>query len=197
MKKRNWRMLVAAALLVPALAVPAIATADNDDGWWPRMRQMMGQWGPGNGQMMGRWGMGYMGGPMMGLDDGAMLDRIDGRLAFLKAELKITDDQAKAWDEFADTVRTTSESHNDMMRGMMKEFDSGEFLDKPLPDRLTEQEARMEARLEEVRMVRAAAEKLYAVLSDEQKKTADETVLPMMGMGMGRQRGMGPGRMGQ
>lgn len=185
----NWKKLIAAALLVPALGMPALA---DDNGWWPGMGRMMGQWGPGTGPMMGRWGMGRMGGPMMGLDSDFMLDRIDGRLAFLKTELKITDAQKEAWDDFADAVRTTAEAHNDMMRGMMEDYQSGEFLKKPLPDRLTEQEARMEARLEEVRTVKAAVEKLYAVLDDEQKKTADETVLPMMGMGMGSLRGRGP-----
>jgi hypothetical protein len=45
-----------------------------------------------------------------------------------------------------------------------------------------------------VKAVGAAVEKLYAKLSDEQRRAADDIVLPMMGMGMGRS-GFGPGMM--
>jgi hypothetical protein len=72
--------------------------------------------------------------------------------------------------------------------------DCGEFLKKPLPERLAYQQTHLEARLEQVKTVRAAVEKLYAKLSGEQKQAADEIVLPMMGMGMGRS-GFGPGMM--
>ena len=53
----------------------------------------------------------------------------------------------------------------------------------------------LEARLEQVKNVKTAVEKLYAMLSEEQKKVADEIVLPMMGMGMGRGGSFGPGMM--
>jgi hypothetical protein len=115
-----------------------------------------------------------------------MLDRIDGRLAFLKTELKITEAQSAAWDELAGVIRTTSEAHNDMMRSMMKDMRSGEFLKAPLPERLQIQQTRLEARLDQVKSVKAAVEKLYAMLDDGQKQAADDIVLPMMGMGMGR-----------
>lgn len=191
MSYSNVKKMLAAGLVVAALAVP-VAAAGDDDSWWPRMGRMMGEWGPGQmmGQMMGRWGP--MSGPMMGLGTDAMIDRIDGRLAFLKTELKVTEAQEAAWKEFEEAVRSTARTHNDMMRSMMEEFQNGEFLDKSLIDRLTLQETHLEARLEQVRTVKGATEKLYALLSDEQKEVADETVLPMMGMGMGRMRGFGP-----
>ncbi len=194
----TWKTAAAAGLLALAVAAPFSVRAENE-GWWERMGQMMtsqwSQWGGGpmgqwgNGMMMGRGGMS---GPMMGLGYDMMLDRVDGRLAYLKTELKITDAQAPAWDELATTVRDTAETHNDMMVSMMKEYTDGEFLKKSLPDRLTYQETHLEARLEQVRTVHAAVEKLYAVLGDEQKEIADEIVLPTMGMGMGRPRGFGP-----
>ncbi len=77
------------------------------------------------------------------------------------------------------------------MQSTIKEFREGDFLKKPLPERLAFQQSHLEARL----AVRAAVEKLYATLSDRQKKAADEFVLPMMGMGMGRSGGFGPGMM--
>ena len=115
-----------------------------------------------------------------------MMDRIDGRLAFMKTELKITDAQAKAWDEFAKVVRQTSETHNQLMLSMMKGMQDGSFLKKPLPERLQFQQTMMEARVEDIKSIRDALDKLYAGLDDTQKKSADEIVLPMMGMGMGR-----------
>lgn len=181
MKLAHTRLIAAAGLLVVALSVPAIADSD-DDSWWPR-------WGMGRGMMDG-WGWG---GPMMGYGPDAMLDRIDGRLAYMKAELKITDAQAAAWDDLARVIRDTAETHNAMMRSMMKDMRSGDFLKKPLPERLTLQQTHMEARLEQIKSVKSAVDTLYALLDDSQKKTADDIVLPSMGMGMGR--GMGSGMM--
>ena len=49
--------------------------------------------------------MGMMG---RGTDGMATIDRIEGRIAFLRAELKITDAQADAWNGFADALRTNA-----------------------------------------------------------------------------------------
>ena len=49
--------------------------------------------------------MGMMG---RGMDGMATIDRIEGRIAFLRAELKITDAQADAWNGFADALRTNA-----------------------------------------------------------------------------------------
>lgn len=177
---------LAAGLLAGALAVPALVDDKDRDGWpgWGM--------GWGMGQMMGGWGMR---GPMMGFGPDAMIDRIDGRLAFMKTELKITEAQDAAWNALAETVRTTAQAHNDMMRSAMQEMHDGDFFDKPLPERLQFQETHMEARLEQIKAVREAVDKLYAVLDDTQKKAADDIVLPTMGMGMGMGRGFGPGMM--
>ena len=52
----------------------------------------------------------------------------------------------------------------------------------------------------EIKQLKVAWQELYAALSDEQKKEADNLVLPMMGMGgpgmMGGPGAMGPGMMG-
>jgi hypothetical protein len=183
MLKSKLSALAAVSLLVISIAGPS--WADNDENsWWP-------QWGMGQG-MIGGWGSN---GHMMGYGPDAMLDRIDGRLAFLKTELKITEAQTAAWDELASVIRTNGEGHNDMMRSMMKDMRSGDFFKKPLPERLQIQQTHLEARLEQVKSVKAAVDKLYAMLDEDQKKAADDIVLPMMGMGMGR--GMGRGMMFQ
>ena len=123
---------------------------------------------------------------MMGYGPDAMLDRIDGRLAYMKTELKITDAQTAARDELAKVIHDTAETHNALMTEMKKDVRSGDFFEIPLPERLTVQQTHMEARLEQIKSVKAAVDKLYALLDDDQKKTADDIVLPSMGMGMGR-----------
>ena len=175
---RMKKVLMAGAFLM--VAVGPVAAEDDGDwsGWAPR-------WGMG--RMMERWG-----GPMMGWGGpDAMLDRIDGRLAFMRTELKITDEQMPPWEAFASVVRDTAEMHNALMRSTMEEVSSGEFQKKPLPERLSIQETHLEARLEQVRQVKEKADALYAVLDDEQKEAADDVVLPMMGMGAGRGSGRG------
>ena len=182
----NWKKTIAAGALVLAAAGPALA---DSNGWWGRGS------GWGMGSMMGGWGGR---GPMVGYYDGDyMLDRIDGRLAFLEAELKITEEQAPAWEELSEVIRETAESHNGAMQAMMGTTQDEDFWKMPLPDRLAFQQAHMETRLEEVKATSQALEKFYAVLNDDQKKVADEIVLPTMGMGMmmGPRGGYGPGMM--
>lgn len=53
--------------------------------------------------------------PMMGMGD-----HIEGRLAFLKTELRITDAQLPQWNAFADALR----AHATQMRGMMHQMTS-------------------------------------------------------------------------
>lgn len=40
----------------------------------------------------------------------------------------------------------------------------------------------MSVRLEEIKLIKAAVKNLYATLSEDQKKEADEMVIPMVGM---------------
>jgi hypothetical protein len=152
--------------LAMALSVPAEAQGPQrgERGW--------GMWyehGPGWGMgMFGRWGRG----PDM------MLERVEGRLAFMKAELKITDAQATAWNGFADAVRAAAKQHNERMKSIL----AGDDRSKPLPDRVDAQEQFMSARLEQLRLIKSSLKNLYATLSDDQKKEADEMVIPMVGM---------------
>ena len=118
--------------------------------------------------MMGRDGMGMM---------GAMARHVEGRLAFLKTELKITDAQLPLWNAVADAMRANAKTMGDMAGGMM-----GGSQAAALPDKLAMREKMMTAHLEALRKFKAAADPLYAALSDEQKKTADELLIGPMGM---------------
>ncbi len=184
-----FRSSIMIAAIVPMLASIALSPASAQ----------MGPGGPGAWQGAGPGSHMWGGGPG-GWWDGpdAMDSRIDGRLAFLKAELKITDAQNAAWDKVAAAVRASTESMVDRMKSVF----AGDQKDTTLPQRLDIQEQFMTARLDEIKQVKSALTDLYAVLSDDQKKEADNLVLPMMGMGMmggwgmmGGGRGMGPGMM--
>jgi hypothetical protein len=127
------------------------------------MRMMMGQDGMGGMRMMA-----------------AMAGHVEGRLAFLKTELKITDAQLPLWNAFAQAARENAKAMEEMMQGgMMGMSQSG-----TLPDRLALREKMMGAHLEALRKLRTSVDPLYAALSDEQKKTADTLVLSPMGMMM-------------
>ena len=117
---------------------------------------------------------------MMGQNDMAMMAKhIEGHLAFLKTELKITDAQLSLWNGFAQAMRDDASTMQAMPHPMM-----GMNTAATLPDKLAAREAMLAARLEAVRKLKAAADPLYAALTTDQKKTADEIVLDPMGMMM-------------
>ncbi len=123
----------------------------------------------------------------------ATIDRVEGRIAFLRAELKITDAQNAAWSAFADALRTNAKSLGEVRSTMMAGAKQN------LVDRLALQEKWLAARLEGTRAMKAALANLAGALSDDQKKTADELLAPHMGMMVMMQSGqmelgMQPGR---
>ena len=144
----------------PAAAGPGMPGGMAGGGEMPMMSMMR--------MMMGRDGMSMM---------GAMARHVEGRLAFLKTELKITDAQLPLWNAVADAIRANAKTMGDMSGGMM-----GGSQTATLPDKLAMREKMMTAHLEALRKFKAAADPLYAALSDEQKKTADELLIGPMGM---------------
>lgn len=174
------------AIVVSAISVLAIgvgfAQQPDDKGAAPGMGMMgHGMMGPG---MMGRGGMiGMMGGgcpmmgPMMGMmrGDGDTPAYAAGRIAFLKAELTITDTQQSVWDTYATALRKNLESMQGMHKTMMGEMQAA----TPV-ERLDRHIAAMEARLQSLKDIKPALAGLYGALSDEQKKKAN-TLLTGMG----------------
>jgi hypothetical protein len=47
------------------------------------------------------------------------IDDIEGRIAFLRAELKITDAQMSAWNTFADALRANAKKLGEVRAAMM------------------------------------------------------------------------------
>ena len=133
----------------------------------------------GPGYMMGERGWGMWSGGRWDRGPDGMLDRVEGRLAFIKTELKITEAQAPAWTQLAETIRTAAKRHNERMKAAISREEGA----KTLPERLEVQEQLVSARLDEIKQIKGSLASLYAVLSDAQKKEADDIVLPMAGMG--------------
>ncbi|MFZ1105700.1 MAG: Spy/CpxP family protein refolding chaperone, partial [Hyphomicrobiaceae bacterium] len=100
----------------------------------------------------------------------------------VKAELKITEAQTPAWNEVAEAVRNTAKHRNERMQALF----SGSTKTDSLPERLDVHEKLLSVILDDVKQIKGGVSKLYAVLSDEQKEEADDIVLPMVGIGMGR-----------
>jgi hypothetical protein len=120
---------------------------------------------------------------MMGLGMAA-IDRIEGRIAFLRAELNITEAQASAWDAFADAMRTNAKKLAEVRASIMARPDAGQQQAPTMAERLDLQERWLLAQLEGTRALKSAVTNLYGTLSEDQKKTANELLAPQMGMGM-------------
>lgn len=130
-------------------------------------------------QRMGMMGMGGTGmmGPMQGRMAGGAIQHVEGHIAFLKAELKISAAQGKAWDDYAAALRANAKQLNELRAEAAKAPAAA-----PPPDRLALQEKMLAARLDVVRRTKPAMTALYAALSDEQKKTLAQLAAPRMGM---------------
>lgn len=121
-------------------------------------------------------------GPMMQGQPGMMMQggmcgmgsRVEGSLAYLKAELKITSAQTAAWDTFAAAFRDAKGQGGQMQTMMPDGMMMGPKNAVPLPERLERHRAMMETHLAQMTKLQPAVEKLYAALGTEQKRTADE-----------------------
>lgn len=112
---------------------------------------------------------------MMG--ENGMSSHVEGRIAFIKAELKITDAQQPLWKAVADAMRSNAKA--------MAELPNHSAMTRPgntLPDELATQEKMMAAHLDGLHKLRSALAPLYAALSPDQKTTADQLMVSPIGM---------------
>lgn len=164
-------VVIAAALL--ALAAVDAPRAQQGPGWMGQGPGMMGQgWmGPG---MQG-------GGPGMMMGPGMMGSWVENQLAAMRTDLQLTEAQKPAFDEFAKAVRdsTTAMMSGMMMRGpgMMMGWQGN------APQMMEQMQQHMQARLDAMKQVRAAATKLYEQLQPQQRAVFDRyAMMGMMGM---------------
>jgi hypothetical protein len=145
------------------------------DGQAGMMCGMMGQ----KGAQAGMTQSGILGGGMMGHQGGMGMpfEHTEGRIAFLKAELGITDAQTAQWNTLADAMRANAKIHRTMHEHMTK---GG--MPSSWSERLTFQQKALSSRLDGLKAMEAAAKPLFAVLTEDQKKLAEQLLSGPMGM---------------
>ncbi len=126
----------------------------------------------------------HRGGPAFG-----GTDHVEGRIAFLKTELKITDDQAPQWEAVAKALRDQSAAMQAVRDEMRADHGRGEGgrdraerrQTQTAPEILALREKAVSARAKALalhadgqRQFTAAFGALYDRLNDDQKKTADQ-----------------------
>jgi uncharacterized small protein (DUF1192 family) len=99
----------------------------------------------------------------------ARASHVEGRIAFLKTELKITDAQLPQWNAVAGALRDHAKSMATM---------SGEMMGM-LHERVAALQKVTAARLNAVNKLKTAVAPLCAALADEQKKVADDLTADM------------------
>jgi len=102
---------------------------------------------------------------------------MEARLAYIKADLEITEAQMAAWDAYADAVRARHTTMESVHEDMMKAKESGSAL-----ARMDGRIKAMESMVDSLKAMKPATEALYAVLTDEQKKKADQLLGGRCGM---------------
>jgi LTXXQ motif family protein len=180
-KPRGWLAAILAASATGALAQTG-ASPPATSGTPSPTTQGMPMAGMPMGAMPGAsGGMPMMGMMQMMMGQNGMAGHVEGRIAFLKTELKITEAQSAQWSQFAEALRANARRMTEMhgkMSGMMSQGGAA----MSAPERLDRMETMMTAMLESVRTTKAALTPLYAALTDEQKKLANDLIRGPMGM---------------
>lgn len=156
----------AVALATLLVAAPASAQQASPDCW---SGGMMGQGMMGQGSMMGQGGQGMMMG-QHGMGPGRF---VEGRIAFLEAELALTDDQRPLFDAYAGAMREQATAMQAMHEQMAQRATAATY-----PERLALMQDAMASRLAGMEALSAAALPLYDALDERQKAVFDQ----LMGM---------------
>ncbi len=172
---------IAAAALAASSALVYADPAGPGTGWGN-----CAYGGPGAGRSA--MGPGMMGrGP--GAGRGGMWSNpaaaVEGHLAALKVELKITPDQDTAWQAFTAKARQQTET---MPARRAQMFAQMSATNQTAPERLAQRTEFAKQRIAGMETMTAAVNDLYAVLTPEQKALADQHLAhgPMGGFGGGR-----------
>ncbi len=150
-----------------------------DDDMKPKQPDPMGSGGSNTGQPHDHGEMFIRTEKMMRGQIGAKgpanaTELAEERIAFLKAELQITDKQMADWNALAEALRSG--------RQHLAEARKLAVLDDKTPsaERLEHYERHLTERLEAVKSARAGFTRLYPTLDDVQKQTADAILLPLI-----------------
>jgi hypothetical protein len=180
---RNRKIWLPLAMILSLAATGALAADADHDQHHPTPPATAAMPAPGTqgtpmASMPGSSGNMPMPGMMqMMMGQNSMAGHVEGRIAFLKAELKITDAQQPLWNTVAEAMRTNAKG----MSGMSNEMPMMGSATR-LPEKLAMHEKMMAGHLDGLRKLKAAVEPLYASFNADQKKTADELMIGPMGM---------------
>ena len=121
-------------------------------------------------------------------------DRVEARLAYVRTALKITAAQQPQWDAYANVMRKHAAAMEQRMqeRRATMEKGAGERNRPTLIERQERQRARMTTAVQYLDERLAVEKPLYAALSPEQQRVADEVLAPRGHGGRG-----GPGEHGR
>jgi periplasmic protein CpxP/Spy len=194
---RNNRKVIVGLIAAATFAVAGAGVYAQPEGSGPGAgygpgagRGAMG-YGPGAGRgemgpgMMGRGGReGHRGHGMWSNPAAA----VEGHLAALKVELKITPDQDKAWQTFTAKARQQADA---MIARRAQNSAQAPAAKLTAPEILAQRTARMKQGLASMESMTAAVTDLYGVLTPEQKAIADKQLVrgPMGGGGRHHRRG--------
>jgi protein CpxP len=189
---RNNRRIIASLVAAAALAASGsfVYAQPKGPGYGPGNCALSTEacpqgYGPG---MMGHGMRTHFGGPGHGMWSNPAA-AVEGHLAALKVELKITPDQDKAWQAFT----TKAKAQADAMIARHAQFSAQAPAAKlSAPELLAQRTERMKQGVASMEAMTAAVKDLYDVLTPEQKTLADQQLArgPMGGFG-GRHGGRG------
>lgn len=111
---------------------------------------------------------------------------VEGKLAFVKTELGITEDQDQSWQAFAEVMRESEQVRAEKRQAFPAKYreQRGKGHDRepmPLDQRIDRRLERMERHVAELRKLGDAAKTLYAELTPAQQETADAILPPRHG----------------
>jgi hypothetical protein len=98
---------------------------------------------------------------------------IEGRIAYLQAELHITAEQMPLWNAVADVLRQNDAAMRATWTDLRHDRDDGDD-DVSAVDRLAAMQKMAETRAQNLGKLLTAAKPLYEAMSADQKKNADE-----------------------
>ena len=157
--------------MIALMAAGLVATGTPLRAQQPGMDTRDMPMAPGMMGMMRTMGDCPMMGMMMGADTSTFAE---GRIAFLKAELAISDAQKGVWDTYAAALKKNLQGMQAMRQTMGKVMEA-----KTPVERLDAHINAMDGRLASLKEVKPALAALYGALSDEQKKKANEILTGM------------------
>lgn len=114
---------------------------------------------------------------------------IEGRIAFLRTELKLTAAQQPLFDTLANEMRTSATAMQSRFEAHRQQASAQQPVQLSAVERLEQRQAMMKEMVAAQDRYLAALKPLYQSLSDEQKKTADTLLARGMG-GPGMSQGM-------